>query len=222
MVFVSGFSLANRSSSRILQDLSSWPWQNGRGISRWRHGMAWDQHARSPQIPWLIIIFAMKFAILDYPPGLGKPWQTHLKTIAAGACTIPNQHCLFASICNVYPNGQTAHIWATILKASRIPSCKQTLLVYLPTLSFLRRFVWIAHPLPGMALCNSVLDVGYEPWASGRSVPKKSLTASMIQKITKVCTIRSQMGWHPVNKPVPTVSMMEAAISNLRLYILYI
>lgn len=28
-----------------------------------------------------------------------------------------------------------------------------------------------------------------------------------------------KMGWHPVNNPVPTGSMMEAAISNLRLYI---
>ena len=120
-------------------------------------GMGWHfQHARSPQIPWLIIIFAIKFAILDYPPGLGKPIYHCCRCLHHSKPALP--------ICNV--NGQTAaHIWATILKASRIPSCKQTnrhfWFIYLPSAFW--RFVWIAHPLPGMALCNSVLDVGYEP-----------------------------------------------------------
>ena len=92
-------------------------------------GMGWHfQHARPPQIPWLIIIFAIEFAILDYPP-LGKPIYHCCRCLHHSKPALP--------ICNVYPNGQTAHIWATILKASRIPSCKQTLLVYQPTLSFL-------------------------------------------------------------------------------------
>ena len=92
-------------------------------------GMGWHfQHARPPQIPWLIIIFTIKFAILDYPP-LGKPIYHCCRCLHHSKPALP--------ICNVYPNGQTAHIWATILKASRIPSCKQTLLVYQPTLSFL-------------------------------------------------------------------------------------
>jgi hypothetical protein len=62
-------------------------------------GMGWHfQHARSPQIPWLIIIFAIKFAILDYPPGLGKPIYHCCRCLHHSKPALP--------ICNV--NGQTA------------------------------------------------------------------------------------------------------------------
>lgn len=127
---MSGFSLANRSSLHRFCETFRLGLGRMEGAYPDGTGMGWHfQHARSPQIPWLIIIFALKFAILDSLVW-ADPSEDH-------CCRCLHHSKPALPICNVYPNGQTAHIWATILKASRIPSCKQTLLVYLPTLSFL-------------------------------------------------------------------------------------